>query len=272
MKKYQDFTYPPHLDSVAIQEGLKSGLYFQGAYRSFNFFEGFVRIDESETKGPRKKKDELGAGEILLQGLEHVNRASEGDIVAIEILPESEWSVPSGMVVVVGVEKEPALVPDKIVLENEADDADVQEFEDRLEEEEIFAAIAGAASTVEKQRTGRVVGVIRRKWAPICGLIRKSLKEGTSFHFFFPDNKKLPKVRIETRNVDRFEGMKIVAQIDQWPVSSRFPVVSTIYIFQFNESTILIEAVLIPPPNSNPKYFYQAFQYKRSKFDFYGLT
>lgn len=228
MKKYQDFTYPPHVESNILQDGIKSGKYFQGAYRSFNFFEGFVRIEEdSSVKAPqKKKKDELTYNEILLQGLENVNRSTEGDIVAIEILPEDQWSVPSGMVVVDGPEKEAPLTADEVVVENDETDVDVQEQKDRVEEEAIFAAVAEGTKKQEKQRTGRVIGIIRRKWLPCCGMIRKSLKEGTSFHYFFPDNKKLPKVRIETRNVDRFEGQKIVAQIDQWPVSSRFPVVN----------------------------------------------
>ncbi|OXA50994.1 Exosome complex exonuclease RRP44 [Folsomia candida] len=230
--KYQDFTYPPHFDSNLLQAGIKSGKYYQGAFRSFNFFEGFVRIEDDASaanakSGPRKQKDDLAYNEILLQGLENVNRACEGDIVVIEVLPEDKWSIPSGMVTVDAIEKESPLVADKVVLENVETDVDVQEHEDRLEEEEIFAAVAESVKNVgekKRQRTGRVIGIIRRKWLPICGMIRKSLKEGTSFHYFFPDNKKMPKVRIETRNVDRFEGQKIVAQIDQWPISSRFPV------------------------------------------------
>jgi len=228
MKKYTDFAYPPHLDSKELQDGIKSGKYYQGAYRSFNFFEGFVRIEADASKPERIKKDELSYNEILLQGLDNVNRSTDGDIVAIEILPEDQWSVPSGMVVVDPPEKEPKLTADKVVVENEEVDADAQAQEDRIEEEEIFAAVAESTKkNLQKQRTGRVVGVIRRKWLPCCGIIRKNLKEGSSFHFFFPDNKKIPKVRIETRNVDRFEGQKIVAQIDQWPVSSRNPVVRT---------------------------------------------
>jgi len=233
MKKYKDFLYPPHLESNLLQKGIKSGELFQGPFRSYNFYEGFVRLEEDAPspvkKGPtRKDKNDLTYNEILLQGLENVNRATDGDIVVIEILPEEQWSVPSGMVVIEGPEKEPPLTSDKVVIENEEADAEAQEQQDLLEEEEIFAAVAESAEKVkQKTRTGKVVGIIRRKWQPICGVIRKSDKEGSSYHFFFPDNKKLPKVRIETRNVDRFEGQKIVAQIDQWPVSSRYPVVST---------------------------------------------
>jgi len=100
--------------------------------------------------------------------------------------------------------------------------------EEKKEEDEIFSAVAKLANKSElKRKTGKLVGIIRRKWKPCCGIIRKSLKEGSRFHFFLPDNKKLPRVRIETRNADRFSGQKLVAQIDQWPLTSRYPVVST---------------------------------------------
>lgn len=36
---------------------------------------------------------------ILLLGREHMNRAVNGDIVVVEIFPESEWKVPAEEVV-----------------------------------------------------------------------------------------------------------------------------------------------------------------------------
>lgn len=35
---------------------------------------------------------------ILLQGHASLNRAVDGDIVAIELLPEEKWTAPSGIV------------------------------------------------------------------------------------------------------------------------------------------------------------------------------
>ena len=36
----------------------------------------------------------------MIQGLENMNRAVQDDIVAIEILPKSEWSCPSSLALV----------------------------------------------------------------------------------------------------------------------------------------------------------------------------
>jgi len=115
-----DFSYPPHLDQKAIQEGIKTNKFHQGAYRSFNFYEGCVRIDTGEERNPliKRKPGVFDPNEVLLQGLPNINRASEGDIVVIEILPEDQWSVASGMIVEEAPEKEPELVADEIVRDN----------------------------------------------------------------------------------------------------------------------------------------------------------
>lgn len=36
---------------------------------------------------------------VLLIGREHINRATQGDIVAVEVFPESEWKAPADEVV-----------------------------------------------------------------------------------------------------------------------------------------------------------------------------
>ena len=36
---------------------------------------------------------------MLLVGREHMNRSVDGDVVAVEIFPESEWKVPGDEVV-----------------------------------------------------------------------------------------------------------------------------------------------------------------------------
>ena len=36
--------------------------------------------------------------QIFIQGHEHLNRAIDGDIVAVQMLPKEKWSCPSSMV------------------------------------------------------------------------------------------------------------------------------------------------------------------------------
>ena len=70
--------FPEHLPLSTIQTGLKSGKYLQGGSRE-NYLEGFVNMASLEKF-------------VLIQGLQHFNRAVHEDVVAIEQFPESEWS------------------------------------------------------------------------------------------------------------------------------------------------------------------------------------
>jgi exoribonuclease R len=45
-------------------------------------------------------------------------------------------------------------------------------------------------------------------------------------HIFVPAEKKIPKVRIETRQADTLSNQRIVVTIDSWPRNSRYPLVS----------------------------------------------
>lgn len=72
--------------------------------------------------------------------------------------------------------------------------------------------------------TGRVVGIIKRKWRQYCGI----LQDGSAavYHLFVPADKKIPKIRIETRQADTLKSQKIIVAIDSWPRNSRYPNVS----------------------------------------------
>ena len=47
---------------------------------------------------------------------------------------------------------------------------------------------------------------------------------GGTRHIFVPAEKKIPKVRIETRQADALKGKRIVVAVDAWPRHSRYPV------------------------------------------------
>lgn len=45
-------------------------------------------------------------------------------------------------------------------------------------------------------------------------------------HIFVPAERKVPKVRVETRQADALSGQRIIVAIDSWPRNSRYPLVS----------------------------------------------
>ncbi|XP_075227748.1 exosome complex exonuclease RRP44-like protein Dis3 [Lycorma delicatula] len=183
--------FPSHLSLSEIHEGIKSGKLYQGSFLASreNFLEAQVNVEDHEKP-------------ILVQGREGLNRAVDGDTVAIELLPESEWSIPSELV----------------LQDEEIDSGDVLE---REEEEELGKA---KKKDVEKQPTGRVVGIIRRKWRQYCGILQENPVKGYVRHMFIPAERKIPKIRIETRQANILMKQRIIVAIDSWPRTSRYPI------------------------------------------------
>ncbi|XP_034662010.1 LOW QUALITY PROTEIN: exosome complex exonuclease RRP44 [Drosophila subobscura] len=190
--------YPAHLSMKQVLEGLRLKKLLQGAFQASreNYLEGSVNVETYE-KG------------ILIQGRECLNRAVDGDLVAVELLPESEWSAPS-----------------EIVLEEKNVYADDVPSEERAEEEKDMlqqVQQAAAATSAERTPTGRIVGIVRRKWRQYCGILQPSLIEDTNRHIFVPADRKIPRIRIETRQAAKLQNQRIIVTIDTWPRNSRYP-------------------------------------------------
>lgn len=94
---------------------------------------------------------------------------------------------------------------------------------DDVADEEEQELLLQNMKTTEKQPTGVVIGIIRRKWRQYCGILLKSPIPGGTYHIFVPAEKKIPRVCIETRQSENLVGQRIVVAIDQWPRNSRFP-------------------------------------------------
>uniref|UniRef100_A0A8B9NZV9 Protein DIS3 homolog n=1 Tax=Apteryx owenii TaxID=8824 RepID=A0A8B9NZV9_APTOW len=71
--------------------------------------------------------------------------------------------------------------------------------------------------------TGKVVGIIKRNWRPFCGMLSKSQIKEARRHLFTPADRRIPRIRIETRQADTLEGQRIIVAIDGWPRNSRYP-------------------------------------------------
>lgn len=136
---------------------------------------------------------------ILVQGRDGLNRAVDGDIVAIEILPEENWTAPS-----------------EIVLQD-----DHENPEDVLEDEANLLPQMKQSDAADRSPTGKVVGIIRRKWRQYCGILQPNLIQGLTRHIFVPAERKIPKIRIETRQAEQLNMQRIIVAIDQWPRNSR---------------------------------------------------
>ncbi|KZC14228.1 PREDICTED: exosome complex exonuclease RRP44 [Dufourea novaeangliae] len=185
----QEF-FPCHCTPVQLHDGIKNGKFLQGTFAASreNFLEGYVNAEGMEKS-------------ILIQGRSNLNRAVDGDTVAIELLAEDQWSSPSD-----------------IVLQDEVE-ADV---DDVLETEKVLDKFV-ASNKMQKTPTGKIVGIIRRNWRQYCGILQPSNIEGNVRHLFVPAERKIPKIRIETRQYNVLSKQRIIVAIDSWPRNSRYP-------------------------------------------------
>ncbi|XP_052815273.1 exosome complex exonuclease RRP44-like [Mya arenaria] len=182
--------FPEHLSMSELQRGIKTGKFLQGSFLASreNYLEANVSIHGQEKM-------------VFLQGHKNLNRAVNDDVVAIEMLPETEWSCPSSLVLEETEEK--------------ADDADIEAEDASLKRNKVPKDL--------RQPTGRVVGIIKRNWRQYCGILQKSAVKEATRHLFVPAEKKMPKIRIETRQAADLCSQRIVVAIDSWPRNSRYP-------------------------------------------------
>lgn len=184
------FLFPEHLSPIQVNGGIKSGNLKQGVFylSRTNFQEGSVNCEGMDQP-------------ILIQGLEQINRAVDGDVVAVKLLDKSKWSSQA-----------------EVVLEDDGYDPG-----DTLDHDKDV--IESAVKAKEVQPTGRIVGIIRRKWRQYCGMLQENPSgSNATVHIFVPAEKKIPKIRIETRQAAKLRGQRIIVAADAWPRHSRYPI------------------------------------------------
>ncbi|WFD34393.1 exosome catalytic subunit dis3 [Malassezia cuniculi] len=189
--------YAEYWPASQLTAGQRSGALAKGVYTAnpYNFMQGTVKGEH---------------GSILIHGREAINRAVDGDEVYVEVLPESEWRAAADAV----VEAEEAQANDDASDDEGASDDGAHEPEAR-----------GAA-----QPTGRVVGVAKRHWRSyVAHIDRSSVNEsaldglGVQSVFASPVDRRIPRIRIRSRQVAKLLGQKILVALDEWRTTSRYP-------------------------------------------------
>uniref|UniRef100_A0A3P9P409 Protein DIS3 homolog n=1 Tax=Poecilia reticulata TaxID=8081 RepID=A0A3P9P409_POERE len=181
--------FPEHLPLSKVQAGIKSGSFLQGTFRASrdNYLEATVFVQgEGED-----------STEVLIQGLQNLNRAVHQDVVAVQLLPKNQWVAPSSVVL-------------------QDDGAAKDDNVDEDEEEKVV-------NFVLLRATGKVVGIIKRNWRPFCGMLNVSQIKESTRHLFTPADRRIPRIRIETRQASTLAGQRIMVAIDGWPKDSRYP-------------------------------------------------
>lgn len=213
LRKPGEHLYPEYYSMSRMMTGVKGSLLHQGIFNvsPYNYLEGSIRV-------PAFPKA------LLILGRENINRAVDGDVVVVEVLPKDQWKEPSTQI-----------IEEEAVTKNENADAD--EGEDFISERERKALQDEVKRTQGKtgeghlQPTAKVIGVIKRNWRQYVGHIDQSSVSQSSIQgrkqdtvFLIPMDKKIPKIRLRTRQVGELLGKRILVTMDAWDRDSRHPV------------------------------------------------
>ncbi|WEW55727.1 exosome catalytic subunit dis3 [Emydomyces testavorans] len=204
--------YSEYYSMSKLMTGVRAGTLHQGIFNvsPYNYLEGSVQVAAFDKS-------------LLILGRENSNRAIAGDLVVVEVLPKDQWKSPSTKIV-----DEEALTKDESP-ESEETEAVVTEKDRRILQEEV-RKVHGANPEGRPQPTARVVGVIKRNWRQYVGNI-----DGGSFStetssgrrqqavFVLPMDKRIPKIKIRTRQASELLGQRILITIDAWDRDSRYP-------------------------------------------------
>ena len=204
--------YPEHLSISKLNTGVKAGTLHQGIFNvsPYNYLEGSVHVPAFDKS-------------LIVQGRENSNRAVQGDVVVVEILPQSQWKTPSAKII-----DEETLNKNENA-EVEESEAVVTEQERRALQEEV-KKVHGKNTEGRAQPTARVVGIVKRNWRQYVGHIdnssASSITQGRRQQtlFLIPMDKRIPKIRIRTRQAGELFGKRVLVTIDSWDRDSRYPV------------------------------------------------
>jgi exosome complex exonuclease DIS3/RRP44 len=204
--------YPEYYSLSKMMTGVKAGTMHQGSFSvsPYNYLEGTINVPAFEKP-------------LLILGRENSNRAVAGDVVVVEVLPKDQWKSPSTKI-----------VEEENVNKNDNPDAEdgeniVSEREKRELQDEVKAAHKGS-SEGRAQPTARVVGIIKRNWRQYVGLVEKDSVRNTNKQsrtlqsvFLKPMDKRIPKIRLRTRQAGELLGKRVLVAIDSWDRDSRYP-------------------------------------------------
>lgn len=205
--------YPEYYSSSKILTGLNNGTLHQGSFSvsPYNYLEGSVHVSAFDRP-------------LLVLGRETGNRAVQGDIVVVEVLPKIQWKAPLSKIleeVNVNMDDNP---------EAEDNEGVITEKERRALQDEVKKTHSKSREG-QSQPTARVVGVTKRSWRQYVGHIDKdSIRSSSKFSraqqtiFLIPMDKRVPKIRVRTRLATELTGKRVVVTMDSWDRDSRYPV------------------------------------------------
>ncbi|CRG84880.1 exosome complex exonuclease DIS3/RRP44 [Talaromyces islandicus] len=210
--KKTELFYPEYYSMSKMMTGLRAGTMHQGVFNisPYNYLEGSVNVSAFDKS-------------LLILGRDNSNRAISGDVVVVEILPKDQWKSPSSKI----IDEEAVTKNDNP--EDEENETVTTDREKRALQEEVRKA-HGKNAEGKPQPTARVVGIVKRNWRQYVGHVDASSTSSQTNSgrrqqtvFVLPMDKRVPKIRIRTRQAADILGQRILVTVDSWDRDSRYP-------------------------------------------------
>ena len=206
--------YPDYYPLSKIKTGVQAGTLHQGVFNvsPYNYLEGSIRVPAFNRS-------------LLILGRENSYRAVSGDVVVVEILPKAQWKSPSTKII-----EEETLNRDENAETEEGENEGVVTAQEQKALQKEVKVTHNRSKEGSPQPTARVVGIVRRNWRQYVGHVdvtstsggQQSRKHQTMF--LLPMDKRIPKIRLRTRQAEALIGKRILVTIDAWEQDSRYPV------------------------------------------------
>ncbi|KAA0185075.1 DIS3 exonuclease 1 [Fasciolopsis buskii] len=206
--------YADHLSESALLAGLRSGQFLRGTLRVSRFraaTEAMVTLTDSSTvkHQPELQDAVTTRSEIAVHGMQYRNRAIDGDLVAIRLLPRGQWTAVSSNIS--AAENNAATVVDTVSGPVGVD------------------SVTEPANPVADTTTipcGFVVGVIGRNWRDyVCAYVPSESDEHieTGWILATPWDRRIPRIRMHTTQATKLSKERFVVRIDSWDPGSTYP-------------------------------------------------
>uniref|UniRef100_A0A0A0L2I2 PIN domain-containing protein n=1 Tax=Cucumis sativus TaxID=3659 RepID=A0A0A0L2I2_CUCSA len=193
--------YSEHKPMSEIASGLHRGIYHQGKLRvnRYNPFEAYVG---SESIGD----------EIIIYRRTNMNRAFDGDVVAVELLSRDQWHEEKSLTIASMVGGLAGGRGQRRI---------------RLGADDAPTAASSGDSSSSPRPAGRVIGIRKLNWHSYCGSLNPMSMPAGSGGFasavFVSKDHQIPKIRIQTRQLENLLDKRIIVVVDSWDRLSRYP-------------------------------------------------
>ncbi|KAL4433810.1 hypothetical protein ABPG75_000251 [Micractinium tetrahymenae] len=227
--------FRPHFSAAALEGGLASGALLAGTLCASRRVPGEATVA-------------VGGRQLLLSGRSALNRAVHGDRVAVRLLPREQWrplaelaSAAAGDRPAGGEGPAKEEEPDEHDLLATAGDGEADVAADEApqagaagddEPLDSVAVLLQTAAAGALQPTAEVVGILQRWSGEIVACIseedeRALEAKGESSRqesvLCIPSDRRLPKIRLRSRQLHRLLGQRLVLRLDGWELGSNYP-------------------------------------------------